>query len=371
MENERKKRRQDNPFYGLADLAKSEPQEGYARVIDFSGLDQAGRSVKASFADSQDRDRLAAIGDHLRETGPDRLLPSVSSDWRMVISRLVRDRPNCAVALEAIASALAWSMHTKGVPYFPPLFLVGPPGVGKTVLAERIAEMFNTSFTRVDMAASSHGARLAGSSANWGNTRPGLPFALLTFGPHAAPVILCDELNLSPSPTQHTHPLAALYTLWEPHAAKRFTDVSVPQLTLDASHVLWIATGNTTRGIPEPLLSRLTVLPVLPFTRKQGAELVQRLFAEMNAAFNTASGGDTRFQPLGDALVEALARHSPRVQKRLLQLSMGRALYQERLSINADDLAHADAQANAIDKATKGEGGRADATDEHEGARRR
>ena len=58
------------------------------------------------------------------------------------------------------------------------------------------------------------------------------------------------------------NPLGALHQLLEPRQAKRFKDLSLPTLPLDASHVIWVATGNDIDAIEKPILDRFVVFEI-------------------------------------------------------------------------------------------------------------
>ena len=111
---------------------------------------------------------------------------------------------------------------------------------------------------------------------------PGLLFELLAYQPKANPVVVLDELDKTEQVRQYD-PLAALYTLLERRSARSFTDLSIRDFAIDASHINWIATANSVDGIPSPLLSRLTVLHVHAPTPDQVARIAQNIYGRMRA----------------------------------------------------------------------------------------
>jgi len=113
--------------------------------------------------------------------------------------------------------------------------------------------------------------------------------------------------------------LAALYPLLEPRSARSFTDLSIRDFTIDASHVNWIATANSVDGIQNPLLSRLTVLHVQAPTPDQVARIAQNIYGRMRVE---ASWGSA-FVPSLDGAVLAKLKHLP---PRNLGLALRRAL---------------------------------------------
>jgi len=56
-------------------------------------------------------------------------------------------------------------------------------------------------------------------------------------------------------------PLGSLYTLLERDTASEFID-EFAEVAIDASDVVWIATANDARAIPEPILNRMNVYSI-------------------------------------------------------------------------------------------------------------
>jgi ATP-dependent Lon protease len=127
-------------------------------------------------------------------------------------------------------------------------------------------------------------------------------------------------------------------------------------IRLDASKIIWICTANDPRSIPEPLLSRMQIVPVNGLNRRQGVEMVFRMYAQLVAELERTSRRDLEFAPLGEAIAERLATFSPREMKRMLRVGMGRALYNGRTDVTADDLQCADNLNSAFKAAAGGEG---------------
>jgi len=345
------KRKKVNPFQGLTPDAFPPPPEGSVQVVDFSGLVATGKTMAAKYTDKMDTDRLEAMGEHLREHGPHRLLAPLRSNWREGLVRLGVDMPNFLPVLEVLSAEFALAEVLGVVPTLPPLLLTGAPGVGKSRFAEALAQLLGTPYYRVQMESVSGGSTLAGMAANWGNTKPGAVFDALVMGTHANPVFLLDELDKVPHPREYTHPLAALYSLWEPASARAFKDNSLPMFKFDARHVFWLATANYPDLVPPPVRSRMLELPVAPLTRVQAVRVVLKLYGELETLLESKA----QLEPLAEALAEKLATRSPRNMKRLLRTAVGRALHQNRRGLTAEDLAVAEGVVSMKDKATEPE----------------
>jgi ATP-dependent Lon protease len=160
-------------------------------------------------------------------------------------------------------------------------------------------------------------------------------FELLAYQPQANPVVVLDELDKTDQQRQYD-PLAALYTLLEPRCARDFIDLSIGDFAIDASHVNWIATANSTDGIPAPLLSRMTVLNVQAPTPEQVADIAQSIYGRMRAENSWGSAFAPRLE---EQVVAKLRNLPPRSLALVLRRALGRAAREQRDHVLASDLA--------------------------------
>ena len=92
------------------------------------------------------------------------------------------------------------------------------------------------------------------------------------------------------------------------------------EIPLRLDHIIWIASANSTVGIPAPVLDRLLILEVPLPTRSQLEKIVDGIYA-------TASGRYAGYfkVSLADDVRHLLVRHNPRRLKRIIALAMGYA----------------------------------------------
>lgn len=160
-----------------------------------------------------------------------------------------------------------------------PILLVGPPGIGKTHMLRRLAELAGTPFVGVDVAASTEGFSLAGVSRGWGSAVPGRPVSTVLETGCGNPTVFVDEIDkagvVQSSKGTVTSAWNALLGLLEPTNASRWL-CPFYQVAFDMSHVNWVLAANTTSPIPEPLLSRCHVVHLDPMTREHMLEFAAR-----------------------------------------------------------------------------------------------
>jgi ATP-dependent Lon protease len=193
------------------------------------------------------RERLAEIEAHLRKK-----FPSFNE------------------ATDAIFNELMISLHSasKGV-YFWPILLLGPPGTGKTHYARELSELLGLGFEKVDLAATTAGMVLVGTSSQWGNSKPGLVASHLLQNRIANFVLFLDEIDKADNKFINGGDVNnSLLTLLEPETAKEFQDEFV-QVPMDASNICIILTANEEKNIDEPILSRLKKVRVTEPTLEQ------------------------------------------------------------------------------------------------------
>ena len=201
-----------------------------------------------------------------------------------IAASLHEEMPWMAPATEAAWQALRRSAREGGPVRIGPLLLVGPPGVGKTAWANRLAGRLETASSVIDASRGLSSFSLAGTERGWGSAQPGRPLEAMLDAHLANPVIVVDEVckasSIRSTAGVSASFLPALLGLLEPESARAW-DCPYFRVRIDMSHLSWVMTANTLETLPEPVLSRCQVLripDVTPtqlqgFARRRGAAL--------------------------------------------------------------------------------------------------
>jgi len=278
--------------------------------------------------------RIKGVVKRIRETSPDKRLVTIPDTWRDYCDDLAQKFPNFAEVVDFIRSQLALSAMSDGVLRLPGLLLVGNPGTGKTEFMLTLANDLKTKLEIIDISAAQTGIALTGSETYWSNTRTGVLFDTLVFGEIANPIIMLDEVDKARSDDAHK-PLAALHQLLEPRQAKIFKDLSLTELVLDASHVMWMATANTLDTLEKPILDRFTVFNISDPSSEQMRVITATQYQRF---IDNHPSGHVFEETMRSEVIDELCKYHPRKVRKMLEQSFGLAAYDGRNYIAVEDI---------------------------------
>src|SRR6218665_3556194 len=243
-----------------------------ARMRSVYRVDDVGR--KLGRLPDKEHETLRSTYERMIEKGPDRF--QVKPAGLPAMDHLYEDLPNFSTVLDDVKRQLALCEDSRDALEITPLLLLGAPGIGKTHFARALSELLGTGMGFISMSSMTAGWVLSGASSQWKGARAGKVFETLVEGQYANPVMVVDEIDKAGG--EHAYdPLGALYSLLEHDTAGSFID-EFAEVPIDASQVIWVATANDARSIPDPILNRMNVYDVLPPDREQARQIAAKLY---------------------------------------------------------------------------------------------
>jgi ATP-dependent Lon protease len=310
-----------------------------ARMRHVYRVDEVGR--KLDKLPPKEHESLRATYERMIEKGSERF--QVKPSGLPVMDHLYDDLPNFADVLDDVRRQLALCEDSRDALEITPLLLLGPPGVGKTHFARELSQLLGTGMGFVSMSSLTAGWVLSGASSQWKGARPGKVFETLVDGQYANPVMVVDEIDKAGG--EHAYdPLGALYSLLEHDTAGSFTD-EFAEVPIDASQVIWVATANDARNIPEPILNRMNVYEVQMPDREAARHIAAKLYRSIRADHDWGSRFDP--EPPADVL-DRMSELAPREMRRAWMTAFGNAKLDRRETIAPHDLPEPNGRKSSI-----------------------
>lgn len=283
---------------------------------------------------AKEHEHLRATYRRMLDKGPERF--QVKPSGVPAMEQLYDDLPNFGAVLDDVKRQLALCHDSRDALEITPMLLLGPPGVGKTHFAREIAQLLGTGMGFLSMSSLTAGWVLSGASSQWKGARPGKVFETLVDGEYANPVMVVDEIDKTGG--EHAYdPLGALYSLLEHDTAGAFTD-EFAEVPIDASQVIWVATANDARGIPDPILNRMNVFEVAAPDAEAARKIAAKLYRSIRADHDWGS----RFAPEpAEGVLDAMSQLAPREMRRAWMCAFGNAKLDGREAVELRDLPQA------------------------------
>lgn len=202
---------------------------------------------------------------------------NTSSKDKFTISRVRKELDKSHYGLEKIKERIIEELavkHLSNKNNGQIICLVGPPGVGKTSIAQSIAKSIGRQSQRIALGGVRDEAEIRGHRRTYIGSMPGIIISAIQNAGTNNPVLILDEIDKLAADYKGD-PTSALLEVLDSEQNNKFVDHYI-DIPFDLSKVMFITTANDVSAIPVPLRDRMEIIEINSYTREEKFQIAKK-----------------------------------------------------------------------------------------------
>lgn len=214
------------------------------------------------------------------------------------------------------------------------LCFYGPPGVGKTSLANSIAKAIGRSLVRIALGGLEDTNELRGHRRTYLGAMPGRIVQGLIEAKEMNPVIVLDEID-KVGRSMRGDPTSVLLEILDPEQNVAFRDYYT-NFNIDLSQIIFIATANDISNIPAPLRDRMEFISVSSYTPQEKEQIAKKYLIPQELKKHALKSNEVHFLPA--TIKEIIEKYTREAGVRNLRRAIAKIMRKcAKIILNSED----------------------------------